>query len=164
MNINLNYDKKIALLTVIEGNMNNINFDKNKIRLYELEAIRCFKHWRKNAGILKDIDIYCICVSKNKPSQSTIDKMKKLNVNYIEKYDSRSSNFTCGFWNKPLGCSILENKLNYDYFIHIDLDMYIIKEIKKDVFCNSCLVYDKFIRKKKGNLKKINLYHLIHAI
>ena len=135
---------KIALITVIEGNFNNINFDKNKIRLYELEALKCFKAWRKNAGILKNIDIYCICVTNNQPSKKTIQKIKNLGVNYIHEYNSISKTFNNGFWNKPLGCSILENKLNYEYFIHIDLDMYILKELKKDIYCNSCLIYDKY--------------------
>lgn len=141
---NIEYLKNnIALITVIEGNFNNINFDENKIRLYELEALKCFKYWRKNAGCLKNIDIYCICVTDNQPSEKTISKFKKLGVNYIHEYSPITSKFENGFWNKPLGCSILENKLNYDYFIHIDLDMYIIKELKTDIYRNSCLIYDK---------------------
>jgi hypothetical protein len=151
-------DKKTALITVIEGNMNNINFDANKIRLYEIEALRCFRHWRKNAGNLKNIDIYCICVTNNQPSIKTINELKKLNVNYIHNYDNRSEVFTNGFWNKPLGCSILEKKLNYDFFIHIDLDMYILNELQTDIHCNSCLIYDKFDSLQERKLR--NSYYI----
>tara|TARA_R110000796_G_scaffold180561_1_gene297132 strand:- start:358 stop:1161 length:804 start_codon:yes stop_codon:yes gene_type:complete len=141
--MNINKNKNIALITVIEGNFNNINYNKNQIRLYEFEALKCFRYWRKNAGNLKDIDIYCICVTNNEPNKKTIEKLKDLKVNYIHEYNSITNSFNNGFWNKPLGCSILEKKLNYDFFIHIDLDMYIIKELKKNVYCNSCLIYDE---------------------
>lgn len=63
----MNKNKRVALITVIEGNTNNINFDSNNIRLYEIEALKCFRSWRKNAGSLKNIDIYCICVTDNQP-------------------------------------------------------------------------------------------------
>ena len=148
---------KIALITVIEGNFNNINYDKNQIRLYEIEALKCFKAWRKNAGILKNIDIYCICVTNNQPSKKTIQKIQNLGVNYIHEYNNISKSFNNGFWNKPLGCSILENKLNYEYFIHIDLDMYLLKELKKDIYCNSCLIYDKLDSKQERKLFDNNI-------
>lgn len=150
--------ERVALITVIEGNTNNINFDANNIRLYEIEALKCFKSWRKNAGSLKNIDIYCICVTDNQPSVRTINEFKKIDVNYIHNYDERSKFFKNGFWNKPLGCSILEKELNYDFFIHIDLDMYILNELKTDIQCNSCLLYDEYDKLQERRL--INSSHI----
>ena len=61
----------IALIASIESNYKNLNSKLNTVktpRLYETEAIRCFKTWREKGGWLKDIPIYCLCCTKNKPS------------------------------------------------------------------------------------------------
>lgn len=135
---------KHALITVIEGNYNCINFkNDNTPRLLEDEAIKCFKSWRKYGGKLKDIDAYCICISGNTPTEETIKQLSILNVKYIEHYMPETKSFNNGWWNKPLGCSILEKQLvPYDFFIHIDLDMYLCKEICFDINHNMCLTYD----------------------
>ena len=137
---------KYALITVIEGNYNSINFKNNNTpRLLEDEAIKCFKSWRKYGGKLKDIDVYCICISGNTPTEKTINQLRALNVKYIEHYMPETKAFNNGWWNKPLGCAILEQQLvSYDFFIHIDLDMYLCKEINFEINRNICLVYDKY--------------------
>lgn len=130
-----------ALITVIEGNK-SINSKDGSGRLLEAEAIKCFKSWRKNAGKLKDIDIYSICCTNNTPSSDTISLFKDLNIHYIHEPCKESLQLTNGWWCKPLGCSILEKKLSYEYFIHIDLDMYLYRELDVDYRVNSCLIYD----------------------
>ena len=125
---------KIALITVIENdenNINNISNEYSKKRLYESEAILCFENWRKNAGWLKDIPIYTYCPTKNTPSNKTINRLNELNVTYIEKYIPETETYFCGYWNVPLVGMIFEETLKEDIFIHIDLDMNIIKPLPK---------------------------------
>lgn len=132
-----------ALVVVIEGNSNCIN-SKTMPRLLEEEAIKCVKHWRKNGGKYSNIEIYCICVSGNTPSENTIKQLQNYKVNYIDYYMPETKNFKNGWWCKPLGCSVLEQNLRHKYLIHIDLDMYLYKELNFDINRNVCLVYDKY--------------------
>ncbi len=133
----------IALITVIEADVDNIDSNNtDSIRLFEKEAILSYRHWRNNGGIYKDIPIYAICITKNTISESTRNKFKELNVTYIESYQPETDNFDCGFYNKPLGCKVLEETLEEDILIHIDLDMYLMRE-PNIVLENSCMIYDK---------------------
>lgn len=132
-----------ALILVIEGNNNYINLNTS-FRLLEDEAIKCVKSWRKNGGIYSEIEIYCICVSGNVPNKQTIEQLHNYKVTYIEHYMDETKNFKNGWWCKPLGCSILERYLPHKYLIHIDLDMYLYREIKFDLNHNMCLVYDSY--------------------
>tara|TARA_B100002019_G_scaffold293442_1_gene321095 strand:+ start:6425 stop:7240 length:816 start_codon:yes stop_codon:yes gene_type:complete len=133
----------VALVGVIEGNLNNINISNGPLRLLEQEAIKCFRSWRKNGGSLANIDIYCICITENTPTQHCINVMTNYGVTYIHEYLPESDKFKNGWWNKPLACSYMENYLHHDIIIHIDLDMYLLREIQIDVNRNSCLVYDE---------------------
>lgn len=133
----------VALITVIESDEVNIDSKNTTFkRLFEKEAIRCFTHWRKNGGVLSNIDIYTVCITKNTISNSTKEKLKELNVTYIESYHPETENFDCGFYNKPLGCKYFEDILEHDFLIHIDLDMYLMTEPKFE-WKNSCMIYDK---------------------
>ena len=133
---------KAALITVIESDKVNIDSNNtNYTRYFEKEAIQCFTHWRNNAGLLKDIDIYAVCITSNNVSDYTKRKFEELNVTYIEAYHNETENFDCGFYNKPLGCKYLESKLDHDYLIHIDLDMYLMNEPLIE-WENSCMIYD----------------------
>lgn len=128
---------KYALITMIESNENNLN-EQNGIvfsekRLYEDEAVLCFENWRKNAGWLKDIAIYCFCPTKNVITEKTKKKFKELNVNYIEKYLSETETLDSGFWIVPLCGMKLEEELTEDIFIHIDLDMNLIKPLSESL-------------------------------
>ena len=133
---------KVILFTIIESNeknINNMNAENNfKKRLYEDEAIKCFKNWRHNAGWLKDIPIYCVCPSNNKPSEKTILDIKELDVIYEEKYFEETESYSCGFWNIPLVGKYFEEKFKDEdvILIKIDLDMYCIKEIPLELFLN----------------------------
>lgn len=131
---------KIALFTVIEHSEQNIGagdawreWDKTNptSEPLEEEAIKCFTSWRKNAGWLKDIDIYCICPSKKYPKKSTISAINTLNVTYIEHYFSETETFDCGYMNVPITGRWFEEtyKDKYDHIIHIDLDMTVINPI-----------------------------------
>lgn len=124
---------KYALITMIENNEKNLNEEKGisfcEKRLYEDEAILCFKNWRERGGWLKDIPIYTFCPTKNTISEKTKKEFEKLNVNYIERYLSETEKFISGFYNVPLCGSIFEKELSEDIFIHIDLDMNLIKPL-----------------------------------
>ena len=126
---------KFCIIASIEADLQNINtinkdiFGFKENRYYEKEAIRCFKSWRKYGGILKDIPIYCICLTKNIISNDTKIEFEKLNVIYIEKYDIVTDSFLSGFWNIPYSGVWFENNLKEEYFIKLDLDMELIKSI-----------------------------------
>lgn len=116
--------------------------------MFEQEAVRAFTMWRKNGGTLADIDIYAVCITKNTISEHTKQKFAELGVNYIEAYHPETETFDCGFFNKPLGCAYLERTLPHDILIHIDLDMYLMREpVLKWV--NSCMVYDRIQRQQE---------------
>lgn len=138
--------QKFALITAIESSENNIDSKAGLKRDLEKEAILCFTMWRKNAGALSDIDIYCICPTRNTISKKTKDVFTTLNVKYIEKYFEITDSFDCGFWNKPLVGSYFEKEFfeKYENIIHIDLDMYLLSPLKDETLRpNACLVYDK---------------------
>lgn len=126
-----------ALITMIESNENSINnqrgFQFEHKRLYEDEAILCFKSWRENGGWLKDIPIYTYCPTRNVISQKTKDEMAQYNVTYIEKYHPATENFFSGFWNVPLCGMLYEEMLTEDILIHIDLDMKLIKPLPREL-------------------------------
>jgi len=143
----------VALVGVIEGNLNNINMSSGALRLLEQEAIKCFRCWRKNGGALANIDIYCVCITKNTPSRYCVDMMNSYDVTYLHEYMPESDRFKNGWWNKPLACSFMEKNLHHDIIIHVDLDMYLLRELQVDFNINSCLVYDErdTLHERKSN-------------
>lgn len=139
---------KYALITMIESNENNLN-EQNGItfsekRLYEDEAILCFTNWRKNAGWLKDIAIYVFCPTKNTITAKTKEAFKELNVVYIEEFLEETKDLLSGFWIVPLCGMKLEDKLEEDIFIHIDLDMNLIKPLPEELV-NSVMTHDSVL-------------------
>jgi|APSaa5957512535_1039671.scaffolds.fasta_scaffold11702_6 hypothetical protein len=131
----MSLSNNIALITTIEGDLKDINtLKQGYIRCYEQEAVQCFTEWRKNAGWLKDVPIYCIALTKNTISQETKDIFKELNVNYIEKFYPETELYQNGYWNIPLSGKYFEEELKEDILIKIDLDMYLIKELSKEMF------------------------------
>lgn len=142
-------NNRICLAVTVEADITNINtankeqFEFNKDRYYEKEAIRMFRSWRKNAGWLKDIPIYALCITENTPSLETQDIFRELNVSYIECFNPITSDFFSGFWNIPLGGKWFEENLEEDIIIKIDLDMHVIKPIPENLFSisnNDCIV------------------------
>lgn len=127
----------IALITMIESNTNNLNEDRGikfvEKRLYEDEAILCFQNWRERAGWLKDIPIYVYCPTMNRVSEETKKKFEELKVNYIENYLVETESFFTGFFNVPLCGMKFEEMLSEDIFIHIDLDMNLIKPLPQEL-------------------------------
>lgn len=128
---------KIALITMIESNKkctnDDMGIDFEFQRHYEDEAILCFENWRKNGGSLKDIPIYTYCPTQNIISNETKNKLEELNVTYIEKYHEVTQSFSSGFINVPFCGMLLEEELEEDVFIHIDLDMNLIKPINDEL-------------------------------
>lgn len=135
-----------ALITVIESDQRNIDSNNtHHVRLFEQEAVRAFTSWRANAGAFAQIDIYAVCITDNTISEATKRKFDAMGVTYIERLFPETREFSCGFYNKPLGCKFLEEVLPHDYLIHIDLDMYVMREplIRLET---SCMVYDPIQR------------------
>jgi hypothetical protein len=127
---------KPAVITTIENSQTNIGQGgkDGKPSPLEEDAAECFYAWRKRGGKLKDIPFYCICPSKKYPKQKTKDIMKENDIIYIEEYMPKVEEFTCGFWNVIEVGKWCENNLEEDLFIHIDLDMNLIKEPPIDLF------------------------------
>jgi hypothetical protein len=139
---------KYALIAAIEGDENNLNQQRgielaNK-RLFETEAVLCFKNWRKNGGWLKDIPIYAFCPTHNTITDKTKAEFQTLGVSYIEEYQSITETFVSGFLNVPLICMLLEQRLTEDVLIKIDLDMNLIKPLPEDVVNSDILVCGQY--------------------
>lgn len=137
-----------ALITIIERNGKSLNDDLGikfqKKRLYEDEALLCFEAWRRNGGWLKDIPIYAFCPTKNTIGEDAKKELEKLNVVYIEEYRKETELFVSGFWNVPLCCMLLEERLKEEILIHIDLDMNLIQPLPKKMI-ESVLKYKDVI-------------------
>lgn len=156
--------QKIALFTVIEHSEKNIgagdawkewdNTNPTSEPLEE-EAIKCFTSWRKNAGWLKDIDIYCICPSNKCPKKTTISAINALNVTYIHHYIPETEDFDCGYMNVPITGKWFEEIFyeKYSHIIHIDLDMTVINPIPEKYFHYPVVI---------GALDGIKPWSLIH--
>ena len=56
--------------------LNNGSDTDNLIREYQLEAFRCIKYWRKNAGWLKDIKIIVDYSGENEMEEKIESKLK----------------------------------------------------------------------------------------
>jgi hypothetical protein len=124
----------IALITTIEGDLCDINtLKQGYTRHYEQEAIQCFTEWRKNAGWLKDIPIYTVALTSHTISDSTKRTLSSLGVTYIEAYHPETEYYQNGYWNIPLSGKYFEEHLTEDILIKIDLDMYLIKPLHKEL-------------------------------
>jgi len=103
-------------------------------RDYEQESIDCVKAWRKNAGWLKDIEIW-IHSPQNDVDAQTVSEYNKLSINFVnEKLDMIESSY--GFFNVHYSGQWMEENLpsHIENTIHIDLDMEILREIPLHVF------------------------------
>lgn len=133
-------ENNIALISSIESNYKNLNTQLNTVdgepRLYESEAIRCFTSWRKNGGWLKDIPIYCLCCTENKPSSKTKQILSDMGVVYIEDYCPDINKFSSGFLTIPYTGKYFEseNRIKEDILIKIDLDNVLLKPFSKKMF------------------------------
>lgn len=150
---------KYALVAAIEGNVRNLNNQKNIVsieRHFEDEAILCFQNWRNNAGWLKDIPIYTLCPTHNTVAEATKQKLSELGVTYIEEYHPITETFTSGFINIPYVGMLFEEKLDVDVLIKIDLDMNIIQPLPEQLVHSDKVVigqYDDYCTKMQRDLE-----------
>ena len=150
---------KYALFAAIEGDRKNLNNQKGIVqfdRLFEQEAIECFKQWRKNGGWLKDIPIYVLCPTHNTISDATKSALDELCVKYIEEYHPIVETFTSGFLNIPFVGKLMEDRLEEDVLIKIDLDMNLIQPLPEElVNCGEvvCGQYDDYCTKQQRTLE-----------
>jgi len=125
-------EENCAIITVIENNGN-----------LENEAELCFKYLRENNGVLSNIPIYTICITKKTISNKMKTVLEKYKVIYIEEFDLNSQILKgSGFFNMPLGCAKLEEKLDYEYLIYLDLDMFLINPMKLNY--NTDLIIEEY--------------------
>jgi len=135
-------NKSVALLLVVEASKHNKGdvigkYGKNVEIDYEREAITCVEYWRKNGGVYKDIPIYAINLNENPPWGKTIETLEKMDVIYVEDYLKHiTKDFPCGYWNTPFALNYLENNhiVYEDLLIHIDLDMYLMRNPPENMF------------------------------
>ena len=118
----------IALIAPVERNFDNTNWQKKTspyARMYEDEAVKCFKAWRKNGGWLKDISIYAVCITKNTVSEKTQRELAELGVKYVESFDSESEKFSSGFLALPYVSKWAEESsiVKESVLLRTDLDM-----------------------------------------
>ena len=127
----------IALITCIDTNKKIIG-EKNtfEYRLFEYEAINCYTHWRKNAGWLKDINIYSLNSKGHIISKQCINKLQKLNITYIEKYNDFICKNNIDFIDKLYAQSFFEhnNNIKEQYLIYVDLDVALINKFPNFIF------------------------------
>lgn len=130
--------KNYALILTVE-NENSINNRRAKeteefeFRYYEEESINCVSSWRKNAGWLKDIDIFILCPTED-VSEKTKVEYQKYNVNYINETPKEFKEYDYGFANVHFAGLYFESILKHKILIHIDLDMEILREIPVSFF------------------------------
>lgn len=108
---------------------------------YEQEAIRCFKSFRKNAGSIKDIPIYCLCPTNKPISQKTLKELKSLDVIYIEDENKDVSDSDIIFISIPYTGYYFEKlkPLKEKYHLRIDLDFEIRKPFDMSIFDKSTI-------------------------
>ena len=157
---------KNALILTVESNENKGGgggYDQGGCRpKLEQETINCVRSWRKYGGKLKDIDIIAMCCTNNPPSEETLETLKELDVIYIEKYLPISDGFPAGWWGVPLCGKWVEQNLDYDFLIHIDLDITLIRELDERIFWHSsiadlakCAVYSKEFPDDESHIKGV---------
>ena len=153
-----------AIMMVIENSSSVRRGDGSVTYPMEKEAILASKMWRLFGGKYKDIPMYCICPSKKIPSKDTISKLENFGVEYIENYQEVTEEFTNGFWNKPLGCMLLEQYIKEDQLIYMDLDLYLLKEppdsffICPDEYIAKIPIYPDWTEEELENRYKLNLH------
>ncbi len=108
-----------ALVLIVENEHNCGEFNRPEPLVEELKL--CVNSWRKYHS---DIPIVAIC-----PSDKGIksDLVQALDIEYYQL--NIKQNHSCGYYNIPLGLSWAEDNLKYDYFIHIDLDMILVRPL-----------------------------------
>ena len=102
--------REIALITCIDANKKVVVEDnKMAYRFFEQEAIRCYQAWRTFAGWLKDIKIYCLNSKGPILQKKTLEKLRNLNVTYIENYNPYIANSKIEFIDKLYAQKFFEN-------------------------------------------------------
>ena len=113
------------LLTYEQNQTNNDSLHRiERTPRYDLELKECINHWRKNAGILKDIEII---VHTDKPLDMD-------NVTVIVQPFEKKLKSKYGFVNVHESGLLAHKLYPNNTFIHIDLDMYLQKELPLSLF------------------------------
>ena len=157
---------KIALILCLEHNRQHQLYN-TKI-LYEREAIQACLSWRKNAGWLKDIDIFGLCNCLDQIDVNIITTLKQLGVKIIT-LDNKFNDYA--LYNTVYAQYFFEKEYHnyYNYAIYIDLDFYLQKEIpiqlfqKKTVYLtyfNSYKIFNsndaRYLQYRCNNMSNIN--------
>lgn len=123
------------MILTVDGQDCLNNVIQNMDRDYEAESLACIESWRKNAGWLKDIPII-VHSPANTIKDETIDAYVEMEgVCYVvDKMKMVDHGF--GFYNVHYSGMYMEEHLTeqYEYTIHIDLDMETLRELPKSLF------------------------------
>lgn len=119
----------IKLLLVYQENAKNNRILNDRIKYgrdYYKELIKCIESWRKNGGKYKDIDVVIF---------SDV-QIKDLNFNNIKWYkmDFNKLDSKYGFVNVHIAGLEAHKIYPQTRFIHIDLDMYLQRELPDNIF------------------------------
>lgn len=138
---------RAAFITHVESNINT-GGESISNRPLEEESLKCYESWRRLGGQWKDIHIYAICNTGNPPCEDTMKEYRKLGVTFVDNYQEISKAFPVGWFNVPLSGRWAEEKLDYDVFIHTDLDMVLLKEPDEELIIPQapyvkCAVYSE---------------------
>lgn len=113
------------LLTYEQNQTNNASLHRiERTPRYDLELKECIKHWRKNGGALKDIEIVVHSDKELEMDDVTVivqpfEKKLKSEYGFVNVHET----------------GLLAHKLYPNTtFIHIDLDMYLQKELPLSLF------------------------------
>jgi hypothetical protein len=152
--------ENFTLISPIDANKNISVGGKVVSRFFEDEAIRCFGSWRRHAGILKDIDIYCVHLNRSAIKDETVAKLKNLGVKYIDDPQECADDFKIGFLNEPL-CGYYFSRFpetRDKISIKIDLDMQIFRPIDMSLlpFGDEIVIGQYDERSAKGQRATIN--------
>lgn len=129
--------KNIAIISCIDTNKKVVIENYNTTyRYFEYEALRCYTSWRKNGGIYKDINIYCLNSKGPIISNKTLFELKKLNVTYIDDYNAYIAKNEIEFIDKLYAQQYFEktNRIHEKYLIYMDLDVYILKNFPEYIY------------------------------
>jgi hypothetical protein len=132
------YSFQYAMFLVIEGKGHIGSNDSDPTmkgeRNLEQELKNCIGHWKLSADYLKHIKFYVISPNKKtRPSEETIDWINsQRNCKYVE-LDIPQKTLPAGWFNVPLVGKWCDENLKEDYILHMDLDMFLLRDIPYDV-------------------------------
>ena len=136
--MNINKENTCLILTVDTLDCRINQNDSTIKRDFEKESISCVTYWRQRGGFLADIPIHVLSLSPNDIGLETLTAYDELNVTYehLPEIGQSIGEDDLGFMKVHYSGRHFEQTLSdkFDYFIHIDLDMELLREIPSSYY------------------------------